>query len=128
MSDSILNSTKKILGLAEDYNVYDLDVITFINAAFGTLNQLGIGPEEGFAIEDETPTWDDFLGADKRLNAVKQYVYLKVRLLFDPPDVGYLVTAFEKQIAEHEWRLNVVRESDAWIDPDPDPIPDPAES
>lgn len=119
MSDSILNSTKKILGLAEDYDVFDLDIIMHINAVFGTLNQLGIGPEEGFAIEDDTATWDAFLGTDKRLNAVKQYVYLRVRLIFDPPETAYLLAAFEKQIQEQEWRLNVVREGDSWIDPDP---------
>lgn len=124
MSDSILTSTKKILGLAEDYTVFDLDVMTFINSAFGTLNQLGIGPEEGFMIEDKTTTWDAFLGDNLHLNAVRQYVYLKVRLLFDPPDTSYLLAAFEKQILEHEWRLNVVRERDAWTDPDPILVPD----
>lgn len=124
MSDSILTSTKKILGLDDDYTAFDLDIITFINSAFGTLHQLGIGPEEGFAIEDKTATWDSFLGADRRLNAVRQYVYLKVRFVFDPPDTGYLVAAFEKQILEHEWRLNVVREGDSWVDPDPVLVPD----
>lgn len=120
MSDSILTSTKKILGLADDYTVYDLDVITLINAAFSTLNQLGIGPEEGFAIEDKAATWDTFLGADPRLNSVKQYVALKVRLMFDPPETSYVLAAMEKQIQEYEWRLNVVREGDSWVDPDPD--------
>lgn len=120
MSESILTSTKKILGLAEDYTVYDPDIIMHINSVFGTLNQLGIGPEPGFAIEDATAVWSDFLGADLRLNSVKQYVYLRVRVIFDPPDTGYLVTAFEKQIEQLEWRLNVVREADSWTDPDPD--------
>lgn len=124
MSESILNSTKKILGIDEDYLVFDLDVMTFINSAFGTLTQLGIGPDEGFYINDASAEWVDFLGDDKRLNAVRQYVYLKVRLLFDPPDTGYLVTAYEKQIAEHEWRLNVVREGDAWVDPNPPSLPE----
>lgn len=124
MSDSILTSTKKILGLADDYTVYDPDVMMHINAAFSTLNQLGIGPEEGFMIEDKAPTWDDFLGTDLRLLNAKQYVYLSVRFFFDPPDTAYLLAAQEKQIEQLAWRLNVVRESTAWIDPDPDPIPD----
>lgn len=124
MSESILNSTKKILGIDADYTVYDLDVMTFINSAFGTLHQLGIGPVDGFAIIDASSEWVDFLGADKRLNAVKQYVFLKVKLMFDPPDTGYLVSAYEKQILEHEWRLNVVREGDAWVDPNPPSLPE----
>ena len=127
MSDSILTSTKKVLGLDDSYTVFDVDVITFINAAFGTLNQLGIGPEEGFFITDKTSVWESFLGTDPRLNAVKQYVYLKVKLLYDPPDTAYLVTAYEKQIAEHEWRLNVYRERTAWVDPNP-PVLDPEET
>jgi hypothetical protein len=120
MSESILNSIKKILGLSEDYLVFDPDIILHINSAFGTLNQLGIGPVEGFAIEDDTATWADFLGTDLRLNAVKQYIGLKVRIVFDPPDTSYYLAAMEKQIQEHEWRLNVVREGDSWVDPDPD--------
>lgn len=124
MSDSILTSTKKILGLADDYTAFDLDIISHINTVFSTLNQLGIGPEEGFMIEDKVATWDAFLGADKRLNSVKQYVYLRVRVIFDPPDTSYLVAAFEKQIEELGWRLNVVREGDSWQDPDPAPVTD----
>jgi hypothetical protein len=126
MSDSILTSTKKILGLEVDYTAFDPDVTMFINSALGTLNQLGIGPEEGFMISDETATWEDLLGTDKRLEMVKQYIYLKVRVVFDPPDSGWLADAFAKQIEELAWRLNVVRESDAWTDPDPAPVVDPS--
>lgn len=122
MSDSILTSTKKILGITEDYEVFDPDVIMFINSALGTLNQLGIGPEDGFSISDAAPTWVDFLGTDKRLEMAKQYVYLQVRVVFDPPDTGWLADAFAKQIEQLGWRLNVVRESDAWQDPDPTPV------
>lgn len=123
MSESILTSTKKILGIPEDYTAFDPDVIMFINSALGTLNQLGIGPEEGFTITDAAPTWEDFLGTDKRLESAKQYVFLKVRVVFDPPDTGWLAESFAKQIEELGWRLNVVRESDAWQDPDPTPVP-----
>jgi len=119
MEQSILNSTKKILGLAPEYTVFDLDVITHINSTFSTLNQLGIGPFDGFMIEDDTAEWDAFIDNDYRLNLVKTYVYLKVRQLFDPPTTSYLIAAFDKQIAELEWRLNAYREETQWVDPDP---------
>ena len=119
MEQSILTSTKKILGVAEDYTVFDLDIITHINTAFSTLTQLGIGPVEGFMIEDEDAEWEDFIGVDNRLNSVKSYVFLKVRQLFDPPTTSYLIGAVDKQIQELEWRLNTTREATAWVDPDP---------
>lgn len=111
MTTSILNSTKKILGISEDYDVFDLDIMTHLNSAFSTLQQLGVGPIEGFMIEDDVPTWDTFLGSDNRLNAVKTYVYLRVRLLFDPPTVGFVLTALKEQQQELEWRLNVAAET-----------------
>src|SRR6476661_8002790 len=108
MENSILISTKKVLGIAEDYTVFDLDIITHINAAFSILNQLGVGPVEGFFIEDEIASWDEFMVPPNQLNLVKTYVILKVRMLFDPPATGFLVTAMENQIKEYEWRLNVL--------------------
>jgi type II secretory pathway component HofQ len=99
VSASILTSTKKILGIEETDTSFDLDILTHINSVFSTLNQLGIGPEQGFAIEDATPTWDAFLGTDPRLNQVKSYVYLRLRLIFDPPTSSYAITAMEKQVA-----------------------------
>lgn len=108
--DSILDSTKKILGLAPEYDVFDVDIITHINTAFFTLNQLGIGPAEGFSILDSTATWAWFTEGRANLNAVKTYVYLRVRLLFDPPQTSFAISAMEKQIQELEWRLNVYRE------------------
>lgn len=122
MSDSILTSTKKILGIEEAYEAFDLDILTHINSVFGTLDQLGVGPAGGFMIEDKTATWTELLGSSPRYNAVKTYVYLRVRLLFDPPQTGYAVEAVEKQIQEHEWRLNVNRETTDWEDPDPDDV------
>jgi hypothetical protein len=122
---SILNSTKKVLGVAEDYTVFDEDIIMHINSAFSTLAQLGVGPAEGFMIVDASTGWDDFIpGApdDPQYNSVKSYVFLKVQMLFDPPQTSYLITAKEKQIEELEWRLNVHREEDGWTDPDPAPI------
>jgi hypothetical protein len=119
MEQSILNSTKKILGIAEDYTVFDLDIITHINTAFSTLTQLGVGPAQGFMIEDATEVWTDFIADDLQYNSVKSYVFLKVRQLFDPPSTSYLIAATEKQIEELEWRLNVHREEDGWVDPNP---------
>lgn len=110
MADSILNSTKKILGLADDYTIFDMDVITHLNSTFSILDQLGVGPEGGYFIEDSTPTWDDYPVPSNQLQMVRTYVFLKVRMLFDPPTTSYLITAMEKQIAEHEYRLNTMRE------------------
>lgn len=116
---SILTDTKKILGLDESYTAFDLDVIVHINSVLATLNQLGIGPATGFMIEDKTTEWEEFLGTDPRLNSVKSYVYLRVRILFDPPATSYAISAMNEQIKEFEWRLNTYRESIAWIDPNP---------
>lgn len=116
---SILNSVKKVLGLAEDYTVFDEDVIMHINTAFSTLTQLGVGPPEGFMIEDATAEWDAFIVDDIQYNSVKSYVFLKVAMLFDPPQTSYLIAAKEKQIEELEWRLNVHREETGWTAPDP---------
>ena len=117
METSILKSVKKILGVEATYTAFDLDILTHINTAFSTLTQLGIGPVNGFMIEDDTPTWSTFLGTDLQLNNVKTYVYLKVKYLFDPPGTSFHMTAIENQIRELEWRLNVHREETAWIDP-----------
>jgi hypothetical protein len=118
MENSILTSTKKILGLAEDYTAFDLDIITHINTVFSTLTQLGIGPLEGFMIEDERAVWDDYFSDDNQLNSIKSYVFLCVKRLFDPPTVSYLIDAQERQIEQLEWRLNVHREETKWVDPE----------
>lgn len=115
METSILISTKKVLGIAEDYTAFDLDIITHINTVFSTLAQLGVGPSEGFMIEDDSAMWSDFVTNvaqidDMQFDAIKSYIYLRVRLLFDPPATSYLIEAFERQIKELEWRLNVHRE------------------
>ena len=115
---SILTSTKKVLGIDEDYTVFDEDIIMHINTAFSTLTQLGVGPHEGFMIIDAVAEWDDYIVDDVQYNSVKSYVFLRVRQLFDPPTTSYLITATEKQIAELEWRLNVHREETDWTDPE----------
>jgi hypothetical protein len=120
--DSILTSTKKVLGIDDSYAAFDEDIIMHINSVFSTLNQLGIGPDDGFAIEDDTATWDTYLDGDLNKNSVKTYMYLKVRLLFDPPTTSFTQEAMKQQAQELEWRLNVVREDTEWVDPDPDPV------
>lgn len=125
MDMSILNSTKKILGIANDYTAFDQDIITHINTAFSTLTQLGVGPADGFMIEDDSAVWAEFIDIDIQLNSVKSYVFLRVRLLFDPPGTSYLINAYQDQIKELEWRLNTHREETAWVDPDPEPVLDP---
>lgn len=107
METSILTSIKKMLGIAEDYTEFDEDIITHINSVFLNLTQLGVGPEEGFMIEDDTAVWEDFIDDSIRLQAVKTYIYLKVKLLFDPPLSSSVTESFTRMIAELEWRLNV---------------------
>jgi hypothetical protein len=121
---SILTSVKKNLGIADAYEVFDPDIILYINTAFSTLNQLGVGPELGFTIDDKTTTWDAFIGTDKRYENVKTFVTLTVRMLFDPPQTSYLLDAMNKQIDELAWRINVYREETGWVDPDPDVVED----
>ena len=108
--DSILTSIKKLLGIAEEYTQFDEDIIMHINSVFLNLTQLGVGPEEGFSIEDDTASWEDFIEDNVQLQAVKSYVYLKVKLLFDPPLSTSVIESTNRMIAELEWRLNVAVE------------------
>lgn len=112
MEESILKSTKKVLGLADDYTPFDLDVTTHINYAFSTLNQIGVGPTDGFSIEDDSAVWDDFDVPANQLHLVKTYIYLKVKNVFDPPTTSFLIDAVENRTKELEWRLNVAREQE----------------
>lgn len=105
--ESILTSIKKLLGIAADYEQFDTDIIIHINSAFSTLTQLGVGPSGGFVIQDETSTWSDFTADDPRLEFVKTYIYLKVRLVFDPPTTGSVIEAIKQNISEYEWRLMI---------------------
>lgn len=107
MENSILTSIKKLLGISEEYQEFDTDIIMHINTVFLNLTQLGVGPEEGFAIEDESTEWNEFIEDNAQLKAVKSYMYLKVKLLFDPPLSSSVIQSMERMIAELEWRLNV---------------------
>lgn len=110
---SILDGTKSALGLDSEYQVFDPDIIMHINSVFSTLAQIGVGPKTGFMITNSQSKWEDFLVGDILLNNVKTYTYLRVRLLFDPPTMGYLVNAIQDQVKELEWRINVQAEASA---------------
>lgn len=110
MEDSILTTTKKILGLNDDYTAFDLDIIIHINAVFATLQQIGLGRPSGFMIEDKTSKWEEIFLTPQQLNTVKTYMFLKVKSLFDPPATSYLISATNEQLMEYEWRLNVMAE------------------
>ena len=111
-TDSILISVKKMLGIMSDQKDFDQDIIIHINSVFSILSDLGVGPENGFSITDENATWSSYINDDVViLEKVKTYMYLKVRLLFDPPQHSYLVESIKSLTAEYEWRLNVNAEN-----------------
>ena len=105
--ESILVSIKKLIGLTEEYTQYDTDIIIHINSVFSILHQLGVGPVNGFVIRDKSTTWTDYIGDEVLLESVKTYMYLKVRLIFDPPQSSTHIETIKQEIAELEWRLNV---------------------
>lgn len=105
--ESILTSIKKLLGITEEYEHFDADIIIHINSVLAILTQIGLGPSEGFAINDKSTTWDKFID-DKSLNLVKTFVALKVRLLFDPPQSSAVMNSIETQLKELEWRIYVL--------------------
>lgn len=108
--ESILTSIKKLLGITEDYEHFDTDIIMHINSVFMILNQIGVGPAEGFSIKDKTSTWNEFV-PDNQLECVKSYVHMKVKLLFDPPLSSAVMECMNRMISELEWRLNVAAET-----------------
>lgn len=112
METSILTSTKKILGVGEDYTAFDLDILTHINSAFSSLDQLGVGPQGGFFIEGSEVNWAELNLPQNQLNMVRTYIFLKVRMMFDPPATSFLIEATNNQIQEHEWRLRAFAEGD----------------
>lgn len=113
MNDSILVSVKKMLGIAEDYEHFDLDIMIHINSAFMVLTQLGIGPADGFSITSKDQVWSDFIpDGDLRYESVKTYVYMKTKIIFDPPTSSMVMEALKQSISEYEWRLNNAYEID----------------
>lgn len=107
MQESILTSIKKLLGITEDYEHFDTDIIMHINTVFMILMQLGVGPTNGFSISDDSTVWSDFLTSNQQLEAVKTYMYLRVKMMFDPPQSGTVTQSTENLIKELEFRLNV---------------------
>lgn len=107
MQESILTSIKKLLGITEDYKHFDTDIIMHINTVFMILMQLGVGPSDGFTISDDSAVWSDFLTSQKQLESVKTYTYLRVKMMFDPPQSGTVIQSTENLIKELEFRLNV---------------------
>ena len=105
--DSILTSIKNLLGIIEECTDFDQIIIMHINSVFSILNQLGVGPAAGFKIEDDSAVWSDFIGNDPRLSDVKSFVYLKVRMLFDPPLSSAVAESMNRLASELEWRINV---------------------
>ena len=110
--ESILISIKQFVGVAEEYHHFDPPIIMHINSVFSDLWQLGVGPVEGFAIEDDTSTWGDFISLDDRkFNAIKSYMELRVKLLFDPPLNASVLQSMQREVDKWEWRLNVAAET-----------------
>lgn len=117
MDNSILDSVKKACNTDPSYTVFDGEIIMHINSALADLNQIGVGPTNGFQIVDNTATWNDFYGGDLTHNNIQSYVCLRVRLLFNPPDSGFAVTSMQAQIDKFEWRIRERREEYAWVPP-----------
>lgn len=114
--DSILISVKKMLGIAAEYTHFDADIIIHINSVFMILNQLGVGPKEGFSISSDVETWDEFTNDNLTIESVKSYMYLKVGLLFDPPTSSNVLEARNRLVSELEWRLNAIADTESQND------------
>lgn len=120
MEESVLKTIKKILNVDPEDTSFDLDIVTHINTAFFHLHQLGIGPEAGFAIDGPDQKWSDFIqGPIPIVSALKTNIGLRVRALWDPPQMPHVAKAMEQQLAESDWRLNTAREETEWVNPDP---------
>lgn len=131
MTESILTSIKAMLGFDEEYTAFDLDIRLWINSALATLNQLGVGPDDGLTITDKTTAWDAFVEPGPQLDLIKTYVYVRTRYNFDPPGTGFHTTATKEVMQEHEWRIREMSELKNWTPPAPltpdgeDPVLDP---
>lgn len=107
ITSSILNSQKKLLGIDSEYKVFDDDLIMHINTIFGTLHQLGVGPSYQFSIDSADDIWSGFTTNGTLINEVKTYMYLSLRLLFDPPANSFVYSGMKQQLDEYTWRLTV---------------------
>jgi hypothetical protein len=119
--ESVLTSIKKMLGIAEEYTHFDGDLIMHINSVLSILTQIGVGPSEGFSIEDKTAVWTDFIPESSKLEFVKSYTYMKVKLLFDPPLSSAVIESTNRMTSELEWRIQVATDP---IEPEEEVIQD----
>lgn len=108
--ESILESIKKMLGIGPEYDVFDMDLVIHINSVLSILTQLGVGPKEGFVIQDKTAVWSEFIPEQPKQELVKSFVYLKVKLLFDPPSSSAAVESINCLLSELEWRILVIND------------------
>lgn len=107
VNESILNSTKKLLGIPEEYDEFDMDVQIHINSVFSVLAQIGAGPDLGYQITGPEEKWQDFLGVNPLINQIKSYMYMQVRLWFDPPATSFTIDSFTKAVEEMKWRIQI---------------------
>lgn len=112
MQESILLTIKQMLGIPSEYSVFDEELVVYINTVIAALRQLGVGPENGFAITGENESWEDYIGDTSMYENVKAYIYLKVRMMFDPPSSSFVLEAFKNQAAEIEWRIYIQADED----------------
>lgn len=112
MQESILLTIKQMLGIPSEYSVFDEELAVYINTVIAALRQLGVGPENGFAITGENESWEDYIGDTSMYENVKAYIYLKVRMMFDPPSSSFVLDAFKSQAAEIEWRIYIQADED----------------
>lgn len=110
VSESILNSIKKVLGIDPSYDVFDVDILMHINSVFADLHQIGAAPNPPIKVMDETTVWDDFIQGKENVDMVQTYVALRVRLLFDPPTSAYGIDSLQKQADKLEWRLSILED------------------
>lgn len=115
LANSILDDIKKLLDLDPDYTAFDLNIVLFINSAFATLNDIGVGPTETYSIDDKTNLWAEFFGLRADNKDVKTYIFLKVQMVFDPPTQSYVLTAKQEVLKEIEWRLQA--RNDRYVSP-----------
>lgn len=106
MEENILNSIKKLLGIPEDYTAFDQDIMMHINSVFMILSELGVGPSNGYSLKYGTEKWGDFISDDENLEGIKTYVYMKVKMIFDPPLNSAVLASMKELISEFEWRIN----------------------
>jgi hypothetical protein len=109
--DSILTSIKKMLGIEDEYTHFDTDIIMHINSYLSVLTQLGVGSPNGFSIKDKSDLWEDFTPADAKLELIKTYIYMKVKLIFDPPLSSAVIEAMNREVSQCEWRIQVAADS-----------------